>query len=107
MEGGENIKQADWLSVSNIIQLVSCGRAALLACEHGCTQGGTHKGALTPSCRTRLQWQWVLGMRALGTPLQGLTLSVQPRECGEERTLWKRCATASEWPLPGLALLSL
>jgi len=29
VEGGENIKQANWLSVSNIIQLVSLGPSLL------------------------------------------------------------------------------
>lgn len=32
MEGGENIQQANWLSVSNIIQLVRPGNAD--ACVH-------------------------------------------------------------------------
>ncbi|KGL75811.1 6-phosphofructokinase, liver type, partial [Tinamus guttatus] len=71
VEGGENIKQANWLSVSNIIQLVSSAAAHLPACprwgarrrpELGCRRGAAAggDGSLTGANIFRSEWGGLL-----------------------------------------------
>lgn len=63
VEGGENIRQANWLSVSNIIQLVRLARGGPVVPRgvcclhtHMCTPAETHTNTVPQRAGSRLTW---------------------------------------------------
>lgn len=117
MEGGENIKPANWLSVSNIIQLVRPRWSFLPASTRVCARDGETDAhtmqtdrQLGPAPGCRVVWlSWGRGVVMAPTgPLSGPVKAAR-----EERTLGKDTAqrpSGLSTPAPGfhfIAALSL
>lgn len=113
VEGGENIKPANWLSVSNIIQLVR-PRWSLPAREHACARTSRRDAGARTDAGTDRHWarlQAAMGSCSRDGPRQGHRQSSRSGEGGADT--WERHGTASDGPptpAPGfhfIAALSL